>query len=113
MGAGAFIMASLLGIQFREVIIAAAFPALLYYGAVFLMVHLRAVKTGIKGLKPEELPSKSYVLKNIYKLIPIVGLLWMLLSGYTPMLAAVMGILMAWGVSQAPHGNKIHTGRHL
>lgn len=99
MGAGAFIMASLLGIQFREVIIAAAFPALLYYGAVFLMVHLRAVKTGIKGLKPEELPSKSYVLKNIYKLIPIVGLLWMLLSGYTPMLAAVMGILMAWGVS--------------
>jgi len=99
MGAGAFIMASLLGIQFREVIIAAALPALLYYGAVFLMVHLRAVKTGIKGLKPEELPSKKYVLKNSYKLVPIVGLLWMLLSGYTPMLAAVIGIGMAWGIS--------------
>lgn len=99
MGAGAFIMASLLGIQFREVIIAAAFPALLYYGAVFLMVHLRAIKLGIRGLKPEELPSKRYVLKHSYKLIPIAGLLWMLLTGYTPMLAAVIGICMAWVVS--------------
>ncbi|KUL00983.1 MAG: TRAP transporter, 4TM/12TM fusion protein [Synergistales bacterium 54_9] len=99
MGAGAFIMASLLGIQFREVIIAAAFPAILYYGAVFLMVHLRAIKLGIRGLKPEELPSKIYVLKHSYKLIPIVGLLWMLLTGYTPMLAAVIGIGMAWVVS--------------
>ncbi len=99
MGAGAFIMASLLGIQFREVIIAAAFPALLYYGAVFLMVHLRAVKVGIRGLKPDELPSKRYVLRHAYKLIPIVGLLWMLLTGYTPMLAAVIGIGMAWVVS--------------
>jgi len=99
MGAGAFIMASLLGIQFREVIIAAAFPALLYYGAVFLMVHLRAIKLGIRGLKPEELPSKRYVLKHSYKLIPIAGLLWMLLTGYTPMLAAVIGIGMAWVVS--------------
>ncbi len=99
MGAGAFIMASLLGIQFREVIIAAAFPALLYYGAVFLMVHLRAVKVGIRGLSPEELPSKLYVLKNSYKLIPIIGLLYMLLTGYTPMLAAVVGIGMAWVIS--------------
>jgi TRAP transporter 4TM/12TM fusion protein len=99
MGAGAFIMASLLGIQFREVIIAAALPALLYYGAVFLMVHLRAIKLGLRGLKPEELPSKRYVLKHSYKLIPIAGLLWMLLTGYTPMLAAVIGIGMAWVVS--------------
>jgi TRAP transporter 4TM/12TM fusion protein len=99
MGAGAFIMASLLGIQFREVIIAAAFPALLYYGAVFLMVHLRAVKVGIRGLSPEELPSKLYVLKHSYKLIPIIGLLYMLLTGYTPMLAAVVGIGMAWVIS--------------
>ncbi len=99
MGAGAFIMASLLGIQFREVIIAAAFPALLYYGAVFLMVHLRAVKLGLKGLPQEELPSRIKVLHHAYNLIPIVGLIYMLLTGYTPMLAAVIGIAMAWGVS--------------
>jgi TRAP transporter 4TM/12TM fusion protein len=74
-------------------------PALLYYGAVFLMVHLRAVKVGLRGLKPDELPSKRYVLRHAYKLIPIVGLLWMLLTGYTPMLAAVTGIGIAWVVS--------------
>ncbi len=99
MGAGAFIMASLLGIQFREVIIAAVLPALLYYGAVFLMVHLRAIKLGLQGMNPKELPSKKKVLRHIYNLIPIVGLIYMLLTGYTPMLAAVIGILMAWGVS--------------
>ncbi len=99
MGAGAFIMASLLGIQFRTVIIAAAFPALLYHDAVFLMVHLSAVKLGIKGMDPQDLPSKMYVIRNCYKLVPIVGLIWMLLTGYTPMLAAVIGIGMAWGVS--------------
>jgi TRAP transporter 4TM/12TM fusion protein len=99
MGAGAFIMASLLGVQFRTVIIAAAFPAILYYGAVFLMVHLRAVKLGLKGLPQEELPCRKKVLRHSYNLIPIVGLIYMLLTGYTPMLAAVIGIAMAWGVS--------------
>jgi TRAP transporter 4TM/12TM fusion protein len=99
MGAGAFIMASLLGVQFRVVIIAAAFPAILYYGAVFLMVHLRAVKLGLKGLPQEELPSRKKVLRHSYNLIPIIGLIYMLLTGYTPMLAAVIGIAMAWGVS--------------
>ena len=107
MGAGAFIMASLLGVQFRTVIIAAAFPALLYYGAVFLMVHLRAVKLGLKGLPQEELPSRVKVLRHSYNLIPIVGLIYMLLTGYTPMLAAVIGIAMAWGVSLFNPGRRM------
>jgi TRAP transporter 4TM/12TM fusion protein len=50
MGAGAFIMASLLGIQYGRIVIAAIVPALLYYAAVFLMVHLRALKRGLRGL---------------------------------------------------------------
>ena len=99
MGAGAFLMASFLGIQYREVMIAAIFPALLYYGALFLMVRLRALKTGLKGLNPEDLPTKHDVLSKFYMVAPIVGLIVFLLIGYTPMRAALLGIGLAWLVS--------------
>ena len=99
MGAGAFLMASFLGLQYREIMIAAIFPALLYYGALFLMVRLRALKTGLKGLDPKDLPSKREVLSKFYMIAPIVGLIVFLLIGYTPMRAALLGIGLAWLVS--------------
>ncbi|MBQ4432221.1 MAG: TRAP transporter fused permease subunit [Synergistaceae bacterium] len=99
MGAGAFLMASFLGLQYREIMIAAIFPALLYYGALFLMVRLRALKTGLRGLDPSELPSKRDVLSKFYMIAPILGLIVFLLIGYTPMRAALLGIGLAWLVS--------------
>ncbi|WP_319412037.1 TRAP transporter permease [uncultured Cohaesibacter sp.] len=99
MGAGAFIMASFLGVPFSDIIIAAIVPAILYYGAVLLMVHLGALKNNLKGLSEEDLPDKKKVLLQSYKLFPIVALVYMLLSGYSPMLAAAIGILGAWLVS--------------
>ncbi len=99
MGAGAFLMASFLGLQYRDIMIAAIFPALLYYGAVFLMVRLRALKTGLKGLDAADLPSKKSVLARLYMAAPIVGLVYFLLVGYTPMRAALIGICLAWFVS--------------
>lgn len=99
MGAGAFLMASFLGLQYREIMIAAIFPALLYYGALFLMVRLRALKTGLKGLNPEDLPTKHDVMSKFYMIAPIVGLIAFLLIGYTPMRAALLGIGLAWLVS--------------
>lgn len=99
MGAGAFLMASFLGVQYREIIIAAFFPAVLYYGTVLLMVRLAALKTGMRGLDPDELPSKRDVLRRSYMLLPIIGLVYFLMIGYTPMRAALIGIVMAWAVS--------------
>ncbi|WP_316859084.1 TRAP transporter permease [uncultured Cohaesibacter sp.] len=99
MGAGAFIMASFLGVPFSDIIIAAIVPAILYYGAVLLMVHLGALKNNLRGLSEEDLPSKKRVLLQSYKLLPIVALVYMLLSGFSPMLAAAIGILGAWLVS--------------
>ena len=99
MGAGAFLMASFLGIAYRTVMIAAVVPALLYYGAVFLMVWLAARKLGLQGLSPDELPKKRDVLKQSYMIIPLVGIVYFLLSGLTPMRAAIFGILLSWLVS--------------
>lgn len=99
MGAGAFLMASFLGVPYRDVMIAALFPALLYYGALFVMVRLRALKKGLKGLPPDELPSKREVVKRFYMIAPLVGLVAFLLAGYTPMRAALIGIGLAWFVA--------------
>lgn len=107
MGAGAFIMASFLGVQFRVIMVAAVLPAVLYYAAVLLMVHLGALKNGLKGLSPEELPDKKTVVKKLYMMAPIVVLIYLLLSGYTPMLAAVIGIVAAWVVSLPDRANRM------
>ena len=79
MGAGAFIMAEFLGVTYAVVAIAATIPALLYYLAVFLQVDLVATKTGLRGAAPEDLPERSFVLKNIHMTIPIIALVYFLL----------------------------------
>ncbi len=99
MGAGAFVMAAFLGVPFNKIMIAAIFPSLLYYGTVLLIVHLVALKNGLKGLPAEELPARKTVLKKLYLMAPIVLLVYMLLVGYTPMYSAIAGIVTAWVVS--------------
>jgi hypothetical protein len=56
MGAGAFIMAEITGIQYREIVIAAIIPALLYFLSVYFMVDKEALRKGMKGLPRDELP---------------------------------------------------------
>src|SRR5690606_12413345 len=57
MGAVAFIMAETINVPYVEVAKAALLPALLYFGAVFWMVHLEAKRAGLKGLPKDECPS--------------------------------------------------------
>ena len=96
MGAGAFLMASFLGMPYKTIMIAAVLPALMYYGAVFLMVKLAAHKNHLQGLAAEDLPAKRDVVRKLYMIVPLAGIVYFLLSGSTPMKAAIMGILLAW-----------------
>lgn len=99
MGAGAFLMASFLGVPFVDIMVAAITPAIIYYAAIFLMIRLEALKRGLKGIPADELPKKSDVLKRAYLFLPILGLVYFLCVGYTPMRAAAIGTLVAWIVS--------------
>ncbi|MDR0587760.1 MAG: TRAP transporter permease [Burkholderiales bacterium] len=107
MGAGAFLMASFLHMDYLTIVIAAILPALLYYGSVLLMVWLTAVKNGMRGLSPEEIPDKKAIFKRAYLLLPIVGLVYFLVAGYTPMLAGLIGIAIAWVVSLFNKGHRM------
>ncbi|SHL47660.1 TRAP transporter, 4TM/12TM fusion protein [Roseovarius marisflavi] len=94
MGAAAFIMVEYLEIPLRDVLAAALFPALLHYFGIFIMVHLEARKLGLRGLKAEELPKMGLVLRQHWlSVIPLIILVYMILSGRTPDFAAVYGII--------------------
>lgn len=78
MGAGAFLMAEILGIPYVKVLLAAILPALLYYVAVYFMVDFEAAKIGLKGLPKEKLPSKKETFKELYMFAPLAVLVYFL-----------------------------------
>ncbi len=57
MGAAAFLMAELLQIPYRDIVLAALIPALLYYVALFIQVDLEAARLDIPGVDRDEIPS--------------------------------------------------------
>ena len=95
MGAVAFIMAETINVPYVEVAKAALIPALLYFGAVFWMVHLEARRAGLKGLPKEQCPSAwAAVKERWYLLIPLVVLIYLLFSGRTPMFSGTIGLAL-------------------
>ena len=60
----AFLMAEYLQIPYGRVVLAAALPALLYFAAILVQVDLEAGRSGIEGMKPEDVPKLGAVLKR-------------------------------------------------
>lgn len=77
MGAAAFLMAENLNLPYSSIIVKAILPALLYFVGVFIAVHLEAKKYGLRGLTKEEIPAWRPLLKQIYLLIPMVLLIYL------------------------------------
>ncbi len=100
MGATAFIMAETLGMPYSQIALAAIIPGFLYYLGVITVVHLRAKKRGLRGLSRSELPSIKTVMKERgHLIIPLIILIYMLFSGFTPIYAAVWAIISTIVVS--------------
>ena len=101
MGAAAFIMAEILGISYLSVCVAAIFPALLYYVAVFSSTHIEALKQNLRGLGADEVPPFWATLKGgFHYFIPIVALVVILMMQYTPFRAAFISIIVLLVVAQ-------------
>ena len=92
MGAGAFIMAEVLGMPYTEIALAGLIPALLFYIANYIHCDLNARKAGIRGLRRDELPRWVDIARRSYMAAPLVLLIAVLLSGYSPFRAAAIGI---------------------
>ena len=64
MGSVAFIMADMMGVPYREVVLAASIPAALYYFAVYIQIHLAAKRMGLHGQPKKDLPKITAVLRT-------------------------------------------------
>lgn len=99
MGAGAFIMAEVTGIPYSDIAIAAVIPAILYFVSIYFMVDFEAAKTGMRGMKENELPRMSAILKQVYLFIPIIILMVALFMGYSVIRAGTLATASAAVVS--------------
>jgi len=100
MGAAAFLMAEMVGVQYSEIAMRAIFPALLYFTGIFITVHLEAKRLGLKGIAKEDLPKfVPLFIRQGYLLIPLVTLVAMVMMGYTMSRSAVIATLLAILVS--------------
>ncbi len=101
MGAAAFIMADMLGISYWSVVVAAAIPACLYYAALFMAVHFRAVRDGIAPIPGAELPALGRALRDGWHLLvgPVVLVVFLGVVEVSAMKAAFWGIVANVGAS--------------
>jgi TRAP transporter 4TM/12TM fusion protein len=93
MGAVAFIMAETIDVPYAKIVEAAIIPAVLYFVACYLAVHLEAGKLGLRGLPKSELPSaRAELRKNWFLITPLGVLVYLLFAGYTPLFAGAIGL---------------------
>jgi TRAP transporter 4TM/12TM fusion protein len=101
MGAAAFVMAEFLGASYTQVMIAAAIPALFYYGALFAAIHFNAVRSGLRGIPKNELPVLGHIIiRQGHLFLPVIVLLAFLLNGFTATYAAIVSaafvVMISW-----------------
>lgn len=96
MGAAAFLMAEFVGIPYVDVVKAAIIPAILYFSGIWIGVHLEAKKNGLQGIPRDQLPKIArIVVERGHLAVPLVAVVYLLVTGYTPMRAALWAILLA------------------
>ena len=101
MGAAAFVMAEFLGASYAEIMIAAAIPAIFYYGALFAAIHFNAVRTGLTGIPKNELPILGQIIwRQGHLFLPVLIILALLVQGFTATYAAIVSaasvIVLSW-----------------
>ena len=94
MGAGAFVMASFTQISYEYIVLIAALPALLYFLSVAFFVRIEAKRLNLQPMAAESRTLGMAVREGGASfIIPIIVLIALLVSGFTPTYAAVIGIL--------------------
>lgn len=96
MGAAAFLMAEFTGEPYAKIAMRAILPAVLYFTGIYIAVHLEAKKMGMKGIPKEELPKVKELVKDLYLLLPIITLVYLVSSNtFTMAYSATISIIVA------------------
>lgn len=93
MGASAFIMASIIGRPYLDIIIAAAMPAVLLYVGLMAVAYMRSVKEGHSAtLDASDISLTSLVIRSFF-LVPVLIVILSLQQGNAALVAGWHGIL--------------------
>lgn len=95
MGAGVFIMAEMLGVSYASIVKIALIPALIYFFSVFMIVHYYALSNPTISVVPKEerLNVWNTFKQGFYYLIPVILLLYWLLTYMSPSLAIYLTLI--------------------
>jgi TRAP transporter 4TM/12TM fusion protein len=115
MGATAFLMAEFLAVPYRDVVLAALIPAILYYVSLFIQVDLEAAKIGLKGMAVRALPPLRRVLLGGWVFIlPLAVLIYCLFIIFmSPARSALIAIAALAIVSAFSAKNRLTPRRLL
>ncbi len=95
MGAVAFMMSEMTGIEYGDIALAAMIPGILYYITLSMIVYFNARKYNLPKVPKEELKKPWDVFKHGWlHLSPIVVLAFLLFNGYSAQRAALYGIVV-------------------
>ena len=96
MGAAAFVLAEIVGVPYVDVAVAAILPAALFYLAVFLTVHVAAIRMRLPIVPAADIPAWRTILTS-RRMLPILGafggLLLGVFTGRSVQTSAFWGIL--------------------
>jgi TRAP transporter 4TM/12TM fusion protein len=95
MGAAAFIMAEIVGVPYVTIMKVSVIPALLFFFSTFCIVHLQASKAdiGAPAVEPRtEVGTLTLLASGVPFLIPFVGLLSLMVAGYSPVKSSAYAI---------------------
>ncbi len=105
MGAGAFLMAEFTNTSYLTIIKVALVPAVMYYLTVLVFVHYEARKYGLKGQAKEDLPKIGRVVRDgLHFIIPVLILIYVLVSNYSPMMAGFVAVMSTLIISILANG---------
>ena len=101
MGAVAFIMSDITNIPYADIVAASWLPSILYYVAIYILVHNEAVRNREPPMPADQIvPLFEALARGWRHLLPIGAMMWLLLDGYTPVYVAAGStaavIVLSW-----------------
>jgi TRAP transporter 4TM/12TM fusion protein len=101
MGAVGFIMSDITNIPYADIVASSWLPSILYYVAIYILVHNDAVRNGEPPMPADQIVPLARALATGWRhLLPIGAMMWLLLAGYTPVYVAAGStaavIVLSW-----------------
>lgn len=97
MGAAAFIMAEIVGVPYTTIMTTALLPALLFFASAFIVVHLRATKSGLVPVvsnREQERPLRQVLVSGLPYIATFVTLIALMLMNYSPFMASMWAMVV-------------------